>query len=103
MDRDRRLKAMTQFSNVCGFYPVNKQIIFFGVHDIQFDDFALMHMERQNIQPFILKSGDSVNDQRNNNGPNAKLKSLYNEVKSAWMLKYGTTKMSPHYMNYILV
>ena len=31
------------------------------------------------------------------------MKSLYNVAKSAWMLKYGTTKFSPHHMNSVLV
>ena len=60
-------------------------------------------MEHQNIQPFVLKAGNSANDHINDNGQNTKLKYLYNEVKSVWMLKYGTTKMLPHHMNSILV
>ena len=31
------------------------------------------------------------------------MKSFYNVAKSAWMLKYVTTKFSPHHMNSILV
>ena len=69
--------------------PCQKQKILFDRHNNQFYERALMHMGRQNIQPFVLKAGDSVNDQPNNNGPNSKIKSLYNEVKDAWMLKYG--------------
>ena len=103
MDRDGCLKAMTQLSNVCGTFPVNNQIIFFCVHGSHFDDRALIHMEHQRIQPFVLKSGDSVNNQPNDNGPNSKLKFHYNYVKSVLMLKYGTKKMLPHHMDSILV
>ena len=39
----------------------------------------------------------------NDNVPNAKLKSLYNVAKIAWMLKYGMTKFSPHLINSVLV
>ena len=60
-------------------------------------------MDHQNIQPFILKAGDSGNDQPNDNGQNFKLKSIYNEAKSEWMLKYRTANFSPHHMNTILV
>ena len=60
-------------------------------------------MNFQNIQPLVLKSGNKTNDQTNDSGPNAKLKSLYNEVKAKWIIQYGTTKFSPHHMNYILV
>ena len=37
------------------------------------------------------------------NGSNAKLKSLCNVAKSAWMLKYRMEKFSPHHINSILV
>ena len=68
---------MTQFSNVCGASPVKNQIIFFDGHDSHFDDRTLIHMKFRNIQPFILKAGDLINDQSNYNGTNFKLKSLY--------------------------
>ena len=76
MDRYECIKAMTQFSNVCGAYPFNNNITFFCGHDSHFDDCAIIHMEHRNIQPFILKAGDSVNNQPNDNGLNSKLKSL---------------------------
>ena len=60
-------------------------------------------MQSKNIQPFILKSGDSINNRPNDNGPNSKLKALYNISKDKWMLKYGTTSFKPHHMNYVLV
>ena len=97
------LNAMTQLSDVCGASPVNNQIIFFDRHGSHFDGRALIHMEFQNIQPFVLKAGDYGNNHPNDNVTNSKLKSHYNEVKSVWMLKYGTTKMLPHHINSILV
>ena len=60
-------------------------------------------MDNQNIQPFTLKLDDSVNDHPNDNVSNAKLNYLYNDVKSVWMMKYGTTKILTHHMNSILV
>ena len=93
---------MTQLSNICGASPVNNQILFFDGYNSHFDDDALRQMMYKNIQPFVLKSGNSINDQPNDNVPNAKLKSLYNMSKSAWMLKYGTTKFSPHHMKSVL-
>ena len=94
---------MTQFSNVYGASPVNNQITFFDGNDSQFDHVALRKIMYKNIQTFIPKLGNSINDQTNDNSPNARLKSLYNVAKSAWMLKYGTTKFSPHHMNSVLV
>ena len=93
---------MTQLSNLCGASPVGKHIILFDGHDSHFYERALRQINFKNIQPFVLKSGDSINNQPNDNVTNAKLKSLYNVVKSAWMLKYGTTKFLPHYMNSVL-
>ena len=94
---------MSQLSNVCGASPVNNQIIFFDGRDTHFDDCTLIHMEHRNIQPFILKLGNYVKYQPNDNRPDAKLKYLYNEMKYSWMLKYGTTKMLPHHTKSILV
>ena len=103
MDRDRKLKYTTQLSNVCGASPVNNQILFFDGYDSHFDDGAPRQIMYKNIQPFVLKSGKYIKDQPNDNGPNAKMKSIYNVAKIAWMLKYGTKKFSSHHMNYIWV
>ena len=103
MDRDEWLKAMTKFFNICSASSVNNQIIFFDGNDIHFYDRAITHMQSKNIQPFILKVGDSINNQPNDNGPNSKLKALYNILKAKWMLKYGTTRFQHHHMNSVLV
>ena len=39
-------------------------------HDSHLDDRALTQMQSKNIQPFILKAGDPINDHPNDNGPN---------------------------------
>ena len=80
---------MTQFSNTCNASPVNNQIMFFYGHNSHSDGGALTQMMCKNIQLFVLKSGDSISDQHNDNDPNEKLKSTYNVAKSAWILKYG--------------
>ena len=78
MDRDGWIKATTQFYNVCGASPVKNKILFFDGHDSHFDERTLIQMKCKTIQQFVLKIGESINDQPNNNGPNSKLKSLYN-------------------------
>ena len=103
MDRDGWLKSMTQFSNVCGASPVNNRILFFDGHDSHFDDCTQRQMKCKNTQPFVLKSGKYGNYQTNDNGTNAKLKSLYNGSKSFCMLKYGMKNILPHHMKSILV
>ena len=90
IDRDGYQKTITKLSKLCGASPANNQILFFYGHYSHFDDGALIQMMCKNIQPFELKSVDSINEQPNDNGLNARLKSLYNVEKSEWMLKYGT-------------
>ena len=102
MDRDRWLKTMTQFSNICGASPVSNKILLFGGHDSHFNDCALTKTTGENIQPFVLKAGDSINKQSNGNGPNSKLKALYKTSRAEWILKYGTLPLQPHHMNSVL-
>ena len=83
---------MTQISNICGASPVNNQIIIFDGHERDFDDLTLIHTEHQNIQPFVLKSGDSINDQTNYIGSNEKLNYIYNQDNYECIMKYGTIK-----------
>ena len=103
MDRDVWRKAMTQFTNLCGASPVKNQIRFFDGHDSLFKNHILRQIKYKKIQPFVLKSGDSINNRANENVPNSKLKYLYNVVKSACILMYGRIKFSPHQMNSVLV
>ena len=103
MDRDGLLKSTTQFSNVCDTSPVNNHILFFNGQGSHFDEHALRQIKCRNIQPFLMKSNNLINDQHNDNVPNDKLKSLYNLAKAAWMLKYRTTHFLYHHMKSILV
>ena len=70
MDKYGWLKAMTQFSNIYGASPVKNQRIFFDGHDIHFEDHALTKMQRRKIWAFLIKAGESINDQPNDNVPN---------------------------------
>ena len=83
MDRDGWLKAMIQLSTVCGTSSINNQIILFNGNGSHFNDCSLCYMEDRNTKPFFLKSGDSGNNQRNDNGPNVELKSHYNDAKAS--------------------
>ena len=103
MDRYVWLKDTNQFFNVCGAYPSNKHILLFDGHGSHLDNDALRQIMWKNTQPFAVKSGNPTNYQPNDNGPNSKLKSLYNMAKSKWLMEYGMTKFSPHHMNSFLV
>ena len=54
-------------------------MIFFDRYDSQFNERGLKHMENQNIQLLTLREGKSGNVQKNDNVPNDKLKSHYND------------------------
>ena len=95
MDRHGLIKATNQFSTVCGASTINNQIIFVNGHVSHFNGRALRLAEDQNIQPVVLKAGNSGNNHPNHNYTNEKLKSQYNYAKTSWMLKYGTEK---HYL-----
>ena len=70
MNRYGWLNAMVQLFNICGASPVNNHILFFNGHNSHFDNRALKQTQSKNIQPFMLKAGESINDQPNDNGPN---------------------------------
>ena len=97
------INFINQFSNVYIASPVKNLKFFLNGHDSHFDYRALRYMDLQNIKSFVLKAGDPTNDQPNDNVPNSKLKSLYNEAKATWMLKYKMTKFLSYHMNFVLV
>ena len=74
MDRDGWMNTMSLFSRTFGAIKMNPQVLFFGGHDSHFDDRAPHILQSHHISQFILKAGDSTNDQPNDNGPNLKLK-----------------------------
>ena len=102
MDRYGWLKAMTQFSNIYGASPVNNQIIFFSGNDSHFYYYVRIHTNLQNIQLFVLNSGDSSNNHPNYNGTNEKINFPCNGSKVPFMLNYVTMKIIPHHVNLIL-
>ena len=82
---------------------MNPQVLFFDVHDSHFNDRATHLLQYHHISPFILKAGNSKNDQPNDNGPNLKLKRNYSLEKVKWQRQNGTMKFTAAHMNYVLV
>ena len=74
MDRYVWMKVMSLFSRTCGASKINPQVLFFDVHDSHFNDRAIHILQYHHIYPFIIKAGDSTNDQPNDNGPNLELR-----------------------------
>ena len=103
MDRDGWYKVVRMFTKLSGASKGNIQILFYDGHDSHWDADALDIMATSFVQPFVLKAGNSENDQPNDNGSNAKLKSCYNERKSKWTRKFLSHPFSPAHMNTVIV
>ena len=103
MDRDGWMKAMILFSRTCGASKMNTHVLFFDGHYRHFYDRATHILRSHHISLFILKAGDSTNDQPNYNGPNLKLKIYYSIAKVKWQIQHGTMKFNPDHMNSVLV
>ena len=78
-------------------------MLFYDGNYSHFDDRELDIFRKHHIQYFILKAGDYVHYQTNDNGPKMKLKSLYVNAIMNWMRHHGTLKFIPPHMNSILV
>ena len=59
------MKEMSLFSRTYGASKLNPQVLFFDGHDSHFYDRATHLLRSHHISPFILKAGDSTNDQPN--------------------------------------
>ena len=103
MDRDGWFKAMRQFVKLSGAHGTNINVLTFDGHDSHWDSDALDYAADNFVQTFFLKAGDSTTDQPNDNGFNARCKSIYNEEKSKWDQKLLTTRYTPSMMNQVLV
>ena len=79
--RDGWTKSMMNFKTVCGANKLNLQVLFYDGHDSHFDNMSVHILRSHHIKPFVLKAGDSVNDQPNDNGPNIKPKGLYGQTR----------------------
>ena len=103
MDRDGWMKATSLFSRTCGSSNMNPRVLFFDGHGSHFDDRGTHILRSHHISPFILKEGDSTNDQTNDNGPNLKLKRYYGISKVKRQRQHRTIKFTPDQMNSVLV
>ena len=75
------MKAMSLFSRTYGASKINPQVLFFDGHDSHFDDRDTHLLLSHHISPFIFNSGDSTNNQPNDNGPNLNLERYYGIAK----------------------
>ena len=85
-------KSIAHFASMCcDILPsITKCFLMMSMTDILM--MALSIFLNHHIQSFILKSGDSVHDQPNNNGLNSMLNNLYGNARMNRMRKHGTIK-----------
>ena len=103
MDQYSWLKFINHFRTKLGETPWNRWVIFLDHHDYHYDDNSFDLMYLNFIHIFILNKRDSDNNQPNDNCPNAYLKVMYNKKKGDWVERFVTTKLTPPYMNKVLV
>ena len=106
-----RARQLHSFPYLLFLVPIMLHIVGNIIQDFVFVGFiyflspnrSLRQINCRNIEPFVLKSGDLINDHPNDNVPNAKLKSLYNLAKALCILNYVTTKYLTCHMNSVFV
>ena len=70
IDRDGWYKTIHNFSSLTSSSFHNPQSNFSDGHNSHWDADALDEMKYNHIHAYLLKSGDSENDQPNDNNPN---------------------------------
>ena len=81
MGRDGWMKEVMNFKTVCGANKINPQVVFYDGHGSHFEIRAIHILQSNHIKPFILKAGESGNDQPNDNGPNLNMKGIYGQAR----------------------
>ena len=96
-------KFMAHFTTMCCSSPLNPQVLFYDGHVRNFDDGALYIINRNKIQSFIVKAGDYVHGQSNDNLPNTNINNFYGNARMNWMRHHGTLKFTPTHKNPVLI
>lgn len=63
--------------------------MFIDGHDSHWDIEAIKWLKGQHVHVLFLKSNDSINDQANDNGPNAALRRKYNDRYNEWRARFS--------------
>ena len=88
---------------MCCSSTLNTEVLFYDIHDSYFDDSALKILRSNHIESFILKAGEYVNEQSNDNGQKLKINNVHVNERMTWRRKYGTLKFTLSHINYVLV
>ena len=103
IDRNIWMKAMLPFKTVCGANNINPQVLYYDGHVSYFKNRAINIILSHHIKPFIIKAGESRNDQTNDNVTNLKMKGLYGQARMNWQRQPGISMFTTKQMNYVLV
>ena len=79
---------MINLQTVCGANNLNTKLLFYNVHDSHVDNRSIHILRSNYIKPLILKAGGSWNDHPNDNGPNIKLKGIYDQARTNFVFVF---------------
>ena len=102
MTRSMQMRWAMSFQRATGACQENPQFLFLDAHDSHWGSEFLRFCRFHYIFVFFLPSNGSVNDQPNDNGPNAVIKSLYGKYYGIWRQRNGGKKFSPMDCNWVL-
>lgn len=103
MDQDSFYAYAVHFVQQTGASAENVKFLFIDGHDSHWSVKALAHFHNNFVFVFFLKSQNSINDQPNDMGPNAKWKAAYDAAFQNWRARYPTIQFVVGYQNSILV
>ena len=103
MESDDWTKATIHLKTVCGEDKLNTKFLFYYGNGSRFEHRAIHIILYRNITPFVLKGGDSVNEQPNDNGPNHNLKGIHGQSRISCQRQHVTLKFKTSYMDAVLV
>ena len=102
MDRAGFRAVAKVFVERSGASASNPQYVYIDGHDSHWDPEALRHFAENNVYVSFLKANDSANDQPNDMGPNAALKSTYSDCYEEWRMTHPTLAYTPEWCNTVL-
>jgi hypothetical protein len=71
-------------------------------HDSHWDLKTIKWLQGQHVYVLFLKANDSINDQPNDNGPNASLREKYNVRVNEWRASHPGVKYDPMFFNQVI-
>ena len=93
IDRNVLMKEMMHFKTICGANNINPQVLLYDWHVSHFDKRDIHILLLHHTKTVMIKTGESINEQPNYNGPNLKMKGLYGQSRMNWQRHNGIPKL----------